>query len=650
MVLIMLAFVLVATAASVRLGQWQLVEGPGLSAQYDAAIESTKVVETTRADIVDRDGVVLAKTSSFDQVVAHPDVIDAEDDESLVATLGALLDLNNRERAEYRQTLADGRAAGRKFVSLEPRITLLQSERILDAIETKALPGVSLESHDVRHYPRKGGEPHTSLASHLIGFVRADRRGGEGLERYYDEQLTTVDPSLVDIASVDAGVLDLAGLEPEPMELTIDAKLQKQVEKELYTVRSANKAKSVSAIVMDPHTGAIVAAASVPSYHAEDYAAIAAEDISILRNRVFQDQFEPGSVMKIFTATAALDRGVVTPNTRIRDEKELEFWKHTVRNADHDVKKNLTVKTAIAYSRNVATAKIARMLAPNSTQKAAQRLYGLWDKVGLVGRTGVDISGEASGMPYDPDKYLWAGVDLANRAFGQGASFTLPQLARGMATLVNGGKLIQPHLVAGSEQAQVKPERVITAKTARQAKDIMRYVTGGVPWYAKGSLIPGYDIGGKTGTAQIWDSRRGAWKDKRFNHSFVGFIGGRKQEYVIAVRLEEPVSYKKIKQGNIPLKIESYQAFQMVARATTRQLGMKKFKDPDAGRPIIGSDAAKSLTPERNRAAVRSARQAERKEQRQAAKAKTEKAKKRDDQVNIAADPAPDKGSSGGDA
>jgi len=655
MVLIMLAFVLVATAASVRLGQWQLVEGPGLSAQYDAAIASTKVVKTSRADIVDRDGVVLAKTSSFDQVVAHPDLIDPEDDEPLVNTLGILLDLNNRQRVEYRQTIADGRAAGRKFVSLESRISLQQSAKVLAAIDTGALDGIRLESHDIRHYPRRGGEPNTTLASHLIGFVRADSRGGEGLERYYDERLTTVDPSSVAVASTDAGTLDLAGLEPGPIVLTIDAKLQKQMEKELQTVRSANRAKSVSAIVMDPKTGAILAAASVPGYDAEDYVAIANEDISRLRNRVFQDQFEPGSVMKIFTATAALDLGLVTPTTVIQDQKELEFWKATVQNADHKTKGALKVKDVIALSRNVATAKIARKLA-NDTQKAAHRLYRLWAKVGLVGRTGVDISGEAKGSPYDPDTYLWAGVDLANRAFGQGASFTLPQLARGMATLVNGGKRVQPYLVADGEQAQMKPERAITAKTARQAKDILRHVTGSVSWYAKGSLIPGYDVGGKTGTAQIWDSNKQAWKEKRFNHSFIGFVGGRKQEYVIAVRLEEPVPYKRIKQGIIPLKIESYQAYQMVARATIKQLGMKRLKDPNAGRPILGTEAARVLTPDRNRAGIRAAKLEQRTQQKQATKAKaakTEKAKKKkkkNDSVNIAADPAPDKGTSGGDA
>ena len=605
MVLIMLAFVLVASAATVRLGQWQLVDGPVLAAQYDAVIAASLVEEPVRGDIVDRNGVVLARTSSFDQLVAHPDLIPPEDDQSLVSALGALLDLDERQRDEYLTTLRKGRGDGRQYVILAPRISLEESEVVGDAIDGGALGGIGLEPQDVRRYPRAGGEPNTTLASQVLGFVPLDGVGGGGVERYYDEALTTPDASRVDVALVGGLGLDLAGLEPAPLELTIDARLQKQVEKELTTVFNHDDAKSVSAIIMDPQDGAILAAASVPSYDAEDYAAVANDDMNKLRNRVFSDQYEPGSVMKIFTVTAALELGVLTPDSPIKDQKVLKFYEYDVHNADMKAKPHLTVKKAIAYSRNVATAKIARELG-SSVKKASKRLYKLWNKVGLVGRTGVDITGEAYGNAHDPRVEQWAPVDLANRAFGQGSAFTLPQLARGMSVLVNGGFLVQPHLVVDGEQAQVEPERVLKAKVARQAKDIMRYVTGGVPWYAKGALIPGYDIGGKTGTAQIWSSEIGDWKPDRWNHSFVGFIGGRKQEYVIALRIEEPVPSAKPTQGDIPLNVQSYQLYQMLARATINTLEMRKSRDPEAGLPIRGSEAAWKLTPQRARVTNRS--------------------------------------------
>ena len=199
------------------------------------------------------------------------------------------------------------------------------------------------------------------------------------------------------------------------------------MEKELASVWRANDAKSVSAIVMDPMTGAILAAASVPSYDANRYAEVASEDISRLRNRVFSDQYEPGSVMKIFTVTAALREGKVTPNTKIRDQAVLRFGDDDdkVRNADHGSNGLKPVKDQIAESRNVVAAKLARMLAPGDTQRAAHKLYDLWATVGVAGRTGTDISGEATGTWRDPDTVPWQPLELANHSFGQGVAATL---------------------------------------------------------------------------------------------------------------------------------------------------------------------------------------------------------------------------------
>jgi cell division protein FtsI (penicillin-binding protein 3) len=603
MVAILVAFAVIGVAATARLGYWQVVASEELSTRIVAAkaqAAKANAPRTTRADIVDRRGRVLAKTSSFDNLVAYPDVIDPDDVELRVDLLTALLDLNDRERLEYIDKLSTAIDEEKRFLPLRVRMEWEQSAEVEAAMRERLLPGFGLTSGDVRNYPQKGGEPGTTLASHVVGYVRGDDTGGEGVERYYDERLTTVDPRSVDIATIGGTPIAADILEPEPLEMTIDAKLQRAVEKDLHAIMTANRAKSVSAIIMDPATGAILAAASVPAYNAEDYAAIAEKDFGALKNRLFKDAFEPGSVMKIFTATAALDLGLVTPNTIIQDQKVLKFWEYEVTNADLGTKGDLKVKDVIALSRNVATAKIARRLAPNSTQKAARRLYALWQKVGLPGRTGVDVSGEETGTWYDPKDFLWAPVDLANRAFGQGVSVTLPQLARGFSTIVNGGFVVQPHLAMDGAQAQVEPQRTLKSKTANQAKDILRQVTGAVPWYARGALIPGYDIGGKTGTAQIWDSKKGRWKKKRFNHSFVGFVGGRKQEYVIAVRLEEPAPIH-VKQGDIPLRIESYEAFQTIARTTISKLKMKKSKDPRAGMPIPGTAAARSLAPTWNR-------------------------------------------------
>lgn len=643
MLLVLLAFAVVATAASVRLGQWQIVEAGELSTRMRTAIAQSRAAANRiiRADIVDRRGKVLAKTSTFDRLVAYPNTMDPAEVGPMVELLGALLDLKPYEQARWLKTLEQAVAAEDMYLVLSPGITPDQSEAILDAKEEDLIDGIGLEAREIRRYPRKGGQPGTTLASPIIGFVRGDGRGGSGIESYFNERLTTPDPERVELATIDGTAISLAGLDLEPLPLAIDFKLQRQVEKELYAAYEANQAKSVSAIVMDPETGAILAAASIPAYDAEDYAAIADRNMSRLRNRVYQDQYEPGSVMKIFTVTAALDMDAVTPNTIIRDQVALRYWEDTVHNANMGSEGALKVKDVIAKSRNVATAKIAKRLG-STVQKAGRRLYGLWERVGLVGRTGAGVVGEAYGNPYDPAEKRWAAVELANRSFGQGSSFTLPQLARGLSTLVNGGYRVQPYLVQDSEQAQVKRERVLKTKTARQAKDILRYVTGSRYVYAKGALIPGYDIGGKTGTAQIWNVSKGKWKEERFNHSFIGFVGGRKQEYVIAVRLEEPVPIY-VKQGQIPLHVESYQLFRRLALATIENLDMKRSRRPGAGLPIVRTEAARLLTPVRNREIQKQKKQdaAKAKKAKKAQKAqKAQKAKRKHGGPDLAADTA----------
>ena len=364
----------------------------------------------------------------------------------------------------------------------------------------------------------------------------------------------------------------------------------------LSAARISMDAKSVSAIIMNPHTGEILASGSVPGYDANNYASIARERMSLLRDPNVSEVFEPGSVMKIFTATAALEKGVVTPRTKIKDEPEIQFYKYRVDNSDKKGKGMISVKDVIAMSRNVAIAKIAQRLAPKSTQKAAHQLYDLWEKVGLVGQTGVDIAGEEEGLFCDPDTCQWAPVDLANRAFGQGVAVTLMQLANGFSTLVNGGYRVQPHVVAESDAARVPKYRVLKPRVARQSVELLQHVTGSRTHYARGSLIPGYMIGGKTGTAQIWDSNRGMWKENIFNHNFVGFVGGNKPEAVIAVRIEEPRN-KVHGQGIVEIKIESYELFRNIARGAIKHLGIRKAKDKNAGLPILGTDAARTLTP-----------------------------------------------------
>jgi cell division protein FtsI (penicillin-binding protein 3) len=629
MLAVLLVFAIFATATGVRLGYWQVVAADETLAQKPPSALATATERSVRADIVDRNGTALATTVSYDSLDAHPDIIDPEDVPVIMETLDAVLRLGAAEREEWVAALSDEDSL---YVQLRTRLTFGESEAIAAAIESDgSLRGLTLTPVPTRRYTVKGGQVggrhETTLAAPIVGYVSGDGSGAAGIERYYDEQLTTADPGSLDLASIAGVPGSLADYDPPELQLTIDAGLQKQVEKELIYIRKANTAKSVSALVMDPYTGAILAAATVPGYNANEYAAEFNQDPDGLRNRLFQDQYEPGSVMKIFTVTAALEAKKVTPNTRIADQAVLRYSRtDKVRNSDHLSRGMRTVKDHIARSRNVVAAKLAKLLAPHDTQRAVRRLYDLWRRVGLTEPTGAGVAGEADGELHDPAKRVWMPIDLGNASFGQGIAVTLPQLARGVSTIVNGGRLVQPHLVADSDAARVQPVRVLDSKYARQAKEILAYVTGSVPWYAEGSLIPGFEIGGKTGTGQIWNVRKNEWKEDRFNHSFVGYVGGRKQEYVIAVRLEESVPIST-KQGLIDLDVESYEAFRKVASATIKHLGMKASKDPNAGRPIIGTDAARALDPVRNSEAQRASQQeAKQQERREARAAKAAKA------------------------
>jgi membrane peptidoglycan carboxypeptidase len=275
----------------------------------------------------------------------------------------------------------------------------------------------------------------------------------------------------------------------------------------------------------------------------------------------------------------------------------LRFDGAKVRNFDRGSIGNAPVRDIIAQSRNIGTAKIAARLAPHNHQKAARILFDTWDRLGMVGPTGVDLAGETPGWWYDPRDYQWARVDLANRSFGQGVSVTLMHLATGYAPFMNGGFRVQPHVVEDETGGEPVKERVLDAKVATQTRDLLTYVTGSVPTYADGALIPGHVVGGKTGTGQIWDPKRwnrdthsrGDWKPNRFNSSFVGFVGSDEPEVLIAVRIEEA---KPIDLEPLTLRIPSFELYHLVASAAIKVLDIPRAKDPLAGLPVPGTDAA----------------------------------------------------------
>jgi stage V sporulation protein D (sporulation-specific penicillin-binding protein) len=452
------------------------------------------------------------------------------------------------------------------------------SDRIRDLSAGKdpLLSGLILEPEQVRLYPQAGGGPDTSLAAHVLGFVNREGTGQYGVEQFYQPQLSGT-PRLL-AAQRDASnnpVPDSSTvLEPgkpgEDVTLTLDAGLQVAVEQELLAAWIADRAKRVSAVVMDPYTGEVYAYASYPSYDANRYQEIAAKDPGRFVDPLVSTVYEPGSVFKMMTAVAALGDGTVTMNTRIRDvgTLRLDGGRTKIDNANRKGMGVMKFKDAIAYSRNVVAAKVALRLG-KTTAQAADKLYATWKRLGYGAKTGLDVANEIPGILRDPHKTPWRQIDLANGAFGQGVAVTPMQLAQSYSAMVNGGTLVQPHVVKQVGESVVQPVshgRVMSPELSGTMIKLMRNVITTVDFYRSRTIIPGFDVGGKTGTAQIWDAQRGAWKVNKFNYSFIGYIGRHKghPDLVVAVRIEEGTP-TVVRVGQLEMPVMSFELFRRIA-------------------------------------------------------------------------------------
>jgi cell division protein FtsI/penicillin-binding protein 2 len=233
----------------------------------------------------------------------------------------------------------------------------------------------------------------------------------------------------------------------------------------------------------------------------------------------------------------------------------------------------MTFEDAVAYSRNVVAAKVALKLG-KSTKESSAILYDMWMKLGYGAPTGIDVAGEVSGLVRDPGITDWRQIDLANAAFGQGVAVTPIQLATAYSALANGGTLVQPHVVkaVGDREIVTAPraEGVVDVSVSDTMIHMMKHVITEVPFYRDRTLVRGYDVGGKTGTAQIWDSKanggRGAWKRNLFNYSFVGWIGREtsRPDLVVAVQIEEGTP-TVLRVGHIEMPVMSFELFRRIA-------------------------------------------------------------------------------------
>lgn len=557
-------FAIFATLLGLRLAYWQLGRTGELSRVAESQERHPAAAEVRRGDIVDRGGAVLATTAYRDLLAAHPDLMTPEEREENTRLLIDILELDSERATRLEGELA----SGVQYVVVEQRLTEEQSVEVRAAIDAEQLHHMALEPHPVRFYPSSGGSANTTLASQLLGFVSEDGQGRYGVEQAAHDLLAGTGTATAD-ASDDAP-LPQTGAD---IQLTIDASLQLRLEKELHAAWVADRAQRVTGVVMDPYTGAILAWGSVRGYDANSYGEVAQREPALFTDPVISEVYEPGSVLKMFTAAAALEAGVVGLDTSIVDDRALILNGATVRNSDKRSMGAIPFADAIAHSRNVATGKVAMMLG-DTTDEASAVLYDMWQRLGLGRPTGVELDGESGGIVADPGETPWQPIDLVNRAFGQGVAVTPLQLAAAFSAMVNGGQLVRPHLYADHTPAATTDiPQVISPELSATLSELMVHVVEAGPHYAEETLIDGYVVGGKTGTAQIWDNRARAWMDDVYNHTFVGFVGAERPEAIILVRIHQTEPRVERRWG-MSLEMTSNELFRRVALDTISVLDL----------------------------------------------------------------------------
>lgn len=566
-------FCVLAVALSGRLAYWQVSERDRLVAQARDQLERTVVEPSRRGTIYDRSGtVVLATTVYRDLLWATPSVIPEAQRGAVADELIGILGLDGGAVGSVRAALL----SGRPYAVIAHELTPAQSDAVRSGVADRRLEGVGLDPTPVRSYPTPGGAPDTSLASQLIGFVDSEGNGRYGLEQRWQSLLAGTPRSSV--AQFDANGRPIAATEQviDPgvpggdVQLTIDASLQLQFEQELFAARVAHHAASVSAVAMDPYTGEILAWATVPGYDANAYQQVADSNPGLFVDPIASAVYEPGSVFKLFVTLAGLERGAFSLRTRFNDTGSLAVRGGRIWDSNRRAMGIMSVADIVAYSRNVGAARMAMKLG-TSTKAAATALYDTWTAMGFGRPTGVDVAGEVGGLVRDPRIQPWREIDLANASFGQGVAVTEIQLAQAYAAFVNGGLLVRPHVVrvaAGMKVPDDPGQAVMSPKLSNELTGLLRHVVTTVPWYASGTLIKGYDVGGKTGTAQIWDPAAGEYKPHSFNLSFVGFVGRDRPQVLIAVRIGE------VRETVSAIPVNSQEVFRRLAQDAMNTLDL----------------------------------------------------------------------------
>ncbi len=511
-------------AIGVRLVYLQVSQHDNLVERARKQQQQTLQINPQRGPLLDRDLRELARSVDTDSIFVAPDEITEIDGAGSIADgLATVLGL---DRHVLSTQLQEAKENGRRFIWIARRLTPEQAEKI-DALK---LPGVHSRKEPKRYYPNG------SLAAHVLGFVGLDGAGLGGVEQTYNEMVTG-EPGRVFLEKDSNGKayesFEIPAKTGQTIILTIDQSIQYRAEQALANAVSQSRAKSGTAIVLNPRTGEILALANAPTF---DPNSVGTAKPEVRSNWALQNVYEPGSTFKIIAFSAAIEKGLVTPDGRI----DCQMGSITVAGRlihDHHSFGTLTISEALAKSSNVAAIKLALRVG-NDT------MYDYITRFGFGSRTGIELPGETPGLLRPVSR--WQASSIGSIAIGQEIGITPLQMAAAFGALANNGVRVAPHLVreirtpSGATVYRSNPEqhRVIGAATASSLRRMLEGVT--ISGTAKLAQLNGYTAAGKTGTAQKIDPKTRTYSATKHVASFVGFAPVDDPAVVIIVVIDEP--------------------------------------------------------------------------------------------------------------
>ena len=520
---IAMALVVWMAIVGVRLVQLQITKHDELAAK--AKNQQLGAIETspTRGQLLDRQGRELARSIDTESFFADPREIENVDD-----TARKIASITGQKKDDISSRISEAKDSNKKFIWLIRRLDLTTATK-LDAMN---LDGVYSRREPKRYYPND------ALAANVLGFVGTDEIGLSGVEQYYNEKIRGEAGKLYleRDGSRERRVFDSYEVQPHPGQtvvLTIDQTIQYRTEQALFAAVENSHAKSGTAIVMDPHTGEILALANAPAFDPNQ----PPKDATDARvNGALQTIYEPGSTFKIVAYSAAIDKGLVTPEDKI----DCQMGSITVAGRlihDGHPYGVLTVADALAKSSNVGAIKLSLMVGNESMYDFAKRL-------GFGARTGIDLPGESAGILRPLNR--WQPSSIGSIAIGQEVGVTPLQMATAYSVIANGGSWVKPHVVrelrspdgAIMFQAKTESRPALKAETVEKLRGMMEGVT--LHGTARKAQVEGYTAAGKTGTAQKIDPKTHTYSATKYIGSFVGFAPVSNPSIVIIVVIDEP--------------------------------------------------------------------------------------------------------------